>query len=88
VRGLCGSGIAVLVFKFPGTNGGALGLRGRRHVRVSMPTVVEGTVEVASDVRVVDALEITVALAFDDETVQLLGLVEEGGRGLVVGMGV
>jgi len=80
VRGLGGSGIAVLVFKCPGINGGAFGLRGRRHVRVSMPTVVEGTMDVASDARVVNALKITVELAFDDDTAKLLGLVEEGGR--------
>ena len=60
--GSCGATVPVL--KWAGTKGGAFGLRGRPHVRISMPTTVEGAVEGVLDVRVIGRLVIIVELAF------------------------
>jgi hypothetical protein len=67
--GSCGATVPIL--KWAGTKGGAFGLRGRLHVRISMPTTVEGEVEGVSDERAVDGLVIIVELDFP-------GKVEEG----------
>ena len=58
--GSCGAKNPVL--KWAGKKGGACGLRGRPHVRISMPPVVEGAVGVVSDE--MDGLVITVESAF------------------------
>lgn len=64
-RSCCGA--TALVIKWVGTKGGAFGLRGRLNVRISMPPIVEGTVEAASDARVMDGSVITVELALEGE---------------------
>jgi len=52
--------------RWAGTKGGAFGLRGRPHVRILMPTFVEGAMEGVSDERVmpVGLVIIIVGLAF------------------------
>jgi len=56
----------ILDLRWAGTKGGAFGLRGRPHVRILMPTLVDGAAEGASDERVmpVGPVIIIVGLAF------------------------